>query len=83
MRWVVKFVLACNLAVVMVLVIAWAAGGFAYVGVHGGAAIAFAVGVVIACEFLIALMALLFYSDRSGQDEAAYHVHQVDDSDRH
>jgi len=83
MRRVVIFVAACNAILAVALAVAWAAGGFAYLGVHAGIATAIIVGLVVACEVTIGLMALLFYSEESGQDEAAYHVHEVDDSDRH
>ena len=82
MRWIAKFIAACNIAVVAALAAAWAAGGFAYMGVHGSAAVIFVVGVIVASELLIGLMALLFYSDQSGQDEVAYSVHRLDESDQ-
>ena len=83
MRRVIPFVLGCNAVLAIALVGAWIAGAFAYLGVNGGIAIAIVVGLVVASEVAIGLMALIFYSEESGQDEAAYHVHRVDDSDRH
>jgi hypothetical protein len=83
MRRVVLFVAACNAVIAVTLAVAWAAGGFAYLGVNGGIAIAIVVGLVVACEVAVGLMALVFHSEESGRDEAAYRVHRVDDSDRH
>ena len=83
MRRVIAFVLACNAVLAIALVVAWIAGAFAYLGVNGGIATAIVVGLVVASEVAIGLMALIFYSEESGQDEAAYHVRRVDDSDRH
>ena len=83
MRRVILFVAGCNAVLAAALVVAWAAGAFAYLGVNGGIATAIVVGLIVASEVTIGLMALVFYSDKSGQDEAAYHVHRVDDSDRH
>jgi NADH:ubiquinone oxidoreductase subunit K len=83
MHRTVLFVLACNGVLAMALAIAWVAGAFAYLSVNGGIAFAIVAGLVVASEVTIGLMALVFYSDKSGQDEAAYHVHRVDDSDRH
>jgi predicted RND superfamily exporter protein len=83
MRREILFVVACNGFLAVALAVAWAAGAFAYLGVDSGIATAIVVGLVVASEVAIALMALVFYSEESGQDEAAYHVHRVDDSDRH
>lgn len=83
MRRVILFVAACNAVLAVALVIAWVAGAFVYLGVNGGIATAIVVGLVVASEVAIGLMALIFYSEESGQDEAAYHVHRIDDSDRH
>ena len=83
MRRVILFVVACNGFLAVALAVAWAAGAFAYLGVNSGIATDIVVGLVVASEVAIALMALVFYSEESGQDEAAYHVHRVDDSDRH
>jgi hypothetical protein len=83
MRRVILFVVGCNAVLAAALAVAWAAGAFAYLGVNGGIATAIVVGLIVASEVTIGLMALVFYSDKSGQDEAAYHVHRVDDSDRH
>ena len=83
MRRMIVFILACNGVLAAALAVAWIAGGFAYLGVNGSIATAIIVGLVVASEVAIALMALIFYSEESGQDDAAYHVHRVDDSDRH
>jgi hypothetical protein len=54
-----------------ILFVAWLAGGFARVGLDANITIALILGIVFSSLLGIALMALIFYSDRSGQDEEA------------
>ena len=72
MRWIVSFSLACLGFIAMVLLLVLVMGGFEFLGglgVHGW--IAFTLGVVVTSALGVALMALVFHSNRSGRDEIA------------
>lgn len=71
MRQVAAFSAGCVAFIGAVMLTIWAMGGFTDIqlGFHGW--IAFTLGVVLTCVLGIALMALVFHSDRSGQDERA------------
>jgi hypothetical protein len=55
------------------LVLFWVFGGFRNMGLSAAGAVALMIGILGTCTLGIALMALLFYSDQSNADEAAYH----------
>jgi hypothetical protein len=61
----------------------WAFAGFTTFGLHGAAAIALDLAVVVSCEVGIFLMALTFYSERSGQDDRVHHVRKIGEPDHH
>ncbi len=71
MRRILGFSAGCVGFILLVMFIVWAMGAFEDInlGTHGW--IAFTLGVVVTCALGIGLMALVFYSDRSGQDERA------------
>jgi hypothetical protein len=71
MRRMMGFSLGCVGFIASVMFIVWIMGAFegSNLGTHGW--IAFTLGVVITCALGIGLMALVFYSDRSGQDDRA------------
>jgi hypothetical protein len=72
MRRLVGFSLACLGFIALIMLVVLVMGGFELlsgVGVHGW--IAFTLGVVLTSALGVALMALVFHSDRSGQDERA------------
>ena len=83
MRWIVQFSLICAVGLGLVLMGVWAFEGFATFGLHGAAAIALIAGVVFSCAMGVALMALMFYSQRSGRDDKVHRVHRVEGSDQH
>ena len=62
-----------------VLVVAWLAGGFARVGLDGNIVLALMLGIFFSSLLGVGLMALMFYSDRSGQDAQAHAVLLDDD----
>ncbi|MCW5770432.1 MAG: hypothetical protein KIT16_02260 [Rhodospirillaceae bacterium] len=72
MRWILTFAAICVAAVAAVLGSLWLAGGAdeLELGLHGY--IALALGIVFTAGVGIGLMALVFYSNRSGRDEAAH-----------
>lgn len=73
MRWVVTFAAICVAAVAAVLAGLWLAGGAEELdlGLHGF--LALGLGIVFTAGLGIGLMALVFYSNRSGRDDAANH----------
>ena len=58
-------------AVGATLLIAWLAGGFARVGMDTNVTIALVLAILFSSLLCIALMTLIFYSDRSGRDQEA------------
>ena len=74
MKWVGWFSAACVGMVFAVLLLIWASGGFAGPGLTGNGLAAMLLGVVISTGLGVGLMALVFYSNRSRQDEAVHNV---------
>jgi hypothetical protein len=73
MRRVIGLMAACLGFIAAIMLIFWIMGGF---GGGGGSVsvsgwIAFAIGATLTSVLGVGLMALVFYSDRSGRDEAA------------
>ncbi len=72
MRRIVGFSLACLGFIALIMLAVLAMGGAELlddIGVNGW--IAFTLGVVVTSALGVGLMALVFYSDRSGRDESA------------
>jgi len=63
------YVLGSVAMIATILLVAWAANGFEPIGLHGNVLIALILGSVGTAALAIALMALVFHSHRSGQDE--------------
>jgi hypothetical protein len=82
MKWVIWFMVACAAGIAAVLAIVWASNGFAGVEISTSIAIAAVLGIFFTCALGVGLMAAIFHSNRSGQDEEVYRVHKLDDSDR-
>lgn len=74
-RWIIGFAVGCSVLVGVGLLILWALTGFADLGVSGHGLAALILGTVFSMGLGTALMALIFYSNRSGYDED---VHQTD-----
>jgi preprotein translocase subunit SecF len=69
MKWILTYSLACSGAIGAVLVLAWIFGGFDTEGVSTHGIIAIVLGTMFAVLVAVGLMALIFYSNRSGQDD--------------
>jgi hypothetical protein len=67
----VGFSAACLGFVGLVLLVVWIMGGFEDVHLSLAGWIAYGLGVVLTSTLGVGLMALVFYSDRSGRDESA------------
>jgi hypothetical protein len=63
------FSLYCSGAIGAVLVLAWVFGGFDTEGISTHGKIAIVLGTMFTVFVGVGLMALVFYSDRSGQDD--------------
>src|SRR5262245_10841715 len=68
-KWVVNYALACIGAFVGLLAFMWALSGFDFSGVSTAGLVAIILGTAFMVLVTVGLMGLVFYSDRSGQDE--------------
>jgi len=68
MNWIVSFPTACIAFIAAMVAVIWAAGGFHTAGLSTTGLIAILGGVAATVLLAVALMALVFYSDRSGRD---------------
>ncbi len=68
-RWLVLFVALCIGAIAVVYLALWALGEFSDSGLGVNGIIALTLGTILTIGLGVGLMALTFYSDRSGQDE--------------
>src|SRR3954471_20448814 len=71
MKWVVLFILACVGVVAIFLIGVWIEGGLHGLGENLNIALAAGLGILLASGLGVGLMALIFYSNRSGMDEDA------------
>lgn len=73
MIWILRYSLICIGAIIAVLVFVWALNGFDLAGISTAGLIAIVLGTTFTVLVAVGLMALVFYSNRSGQDERAHH----------
>jgi hypothetical protein len=66
-RWIVRFSIACVAGIVGIAAICWLAGGS--LGIDPGLIGPLILGITFTVSLGVGLMALVFYSSRSGQDE--------------
>ena len=66
------FVGACLAGLAAVLLVVWLAGGFQGTTLDFNITLALVLGILFTCLLGVGLMALIFHSNRSGQDEQAY-----------
>jgi len=76
MKWFVTFSLGSVGAIIAILAVLWGSNGFSTGGLSGHGIAAIVLGVTFSVLLAVALMALVFYSNRSGRDE---HVHHQDE----
>ena len=67
-KWIVNYSLACIGAFVGLLAFMWALSGFDFSGVSTAGLVAIILGTAFMVLVTVGLMGLVFYSDRSGQD---------------
>src|SRR5262249_23366412 len=70
MKWIAMFTGGCVVLTGLLLLLIWGLSGFGPIGLSGGALLALILGAFGMSLLCAVLMALVFYSDRSGQDEA-------------
>ena len=75
------FVPACVAGIAAVLLVIWLAGGFQRTALDANITLALVLGILFSSLLGIGLMALIFYSNRSGQDDEAYRSAGSDTSD--
>jgi hypothetical protein len=80
-RWILWFSLASVAGVAVLLVMFWLLGGFADLAISGHGVAALIGTVVLVLVVGVGLMALVFYSNRSGRDAAVHHGAEGDDGE--
>ena len=68
-RWIWTFILASVGFVVLAVLVFWAMGGLGQLGLSGKGVVALTLGFHFTAGLAIGLMALVFFSDRSGRDD--------------
>jgi hypothetical protein len=71
-KWVIWFILACLGGIAIVLELAWGLGRFGGLARSLDVGIAAVLGILVSSALGAGLMALMFYSNRSGIDERAW-----------
>lgn len=79
MKWIAAFMLICLATLGAVLAALWIADGSAGLGLTAHGYVALALGVVLTSALGVGLMALVFYSNRSGRDDDAYRIASSDE----
>ena len=67
--WAARFPIAAATAIVTLLALIWALTGFGWLGLDATATVGAVLGIVVAIGLAVALMTLIFYSNRSGMDD--------------
>ena len=70
--WRNVLVISCVGMVVLVLAVNWALSGFHSLGLHPATTIALVLGTIATTALCVVLMGLMFYSERTQDDEEAY-----------
>ena len=73
-HWITYFVGGAVALMVFVLFLLWASNDFQDLGIKTVGMIALIIGSLVTTALGIALMGLVFYSDRSGTDEFVYYT---------
>jgi hypothetical protein len=67
--WVARFPIAATTATVILLPLIWTLAGFGWLRLDATATVGAMLGIVFAIALAVALMTLIFYSNRSGMDD--------------
>ncbi len=68
--WPVRFGVGCTAGVVAIVALCWIGFGFGSLNLDPTATFAAVLGITLAIGLGVGLMTLVFYSNRSGQDDA-------------
>jgi hypothetical protein len=68
MKRLVGFIITCVAAIALVLGLIWVGGGFSGYGADRSMVLAVVLGILFTSLLGVGLMALVFYSNRSGRD---------------
>jgi len=71
-HWRNLLVISCIGMVALVLAVNWALSGFHSLGLHPATTIALVLGTIATTALCVVLMGLMFYSERTQDDEEAY-----------
>jgi len=71
LNWTARFCIVCFAAVAAIVALCWIAFGFGSLGLDPTATVAAVLGISVTAGLGIGLMALVFYSNRSGRDDLA------------
>ena len=77
-RWSLTFVAVSIAVIVLGYLVAWASSGFSDLGLDLQGHIAMVLGSILLSGLGVGLMALMFYSDRSGRDEEVGRMRRED-----
>jgi len=69
--WISRFVLICAGVIAALLAVVWAVDGLSGLGLSVHGMVALSLGILLSVGLGVGLMALVFYSNRTGQDDAA------------
>lgn len=69
--WALRFSIVSVGSIAVLIALAWIVFGFHSLGLDASATIALTLGIVLSVALAVGLMALMFYSDRSGRDDTA------------
>jgi hypothetical protein len=67
--WAAQFPISATTAIVILLALIWALTGFGGLGLDATATVGALLGIVFTIALAVALMTLIFYSNRSGMDD--------------
>jgi Kef-type K+ transport system membrane component KefB len=76
--WRNVLVISCVSMVALVLAVNWVLSGFHGLGLHPATALALVLGTVATTALCVVLMGLMFYSERTQDDEEAQQRHTTD-----
>jgi hypothetical protein len=76
-QWLLLFVGSAVGLIAVVYFLLWAFNGFHGLGLDLDATLALTLGTIGTAALGVALMALVFYSDRSGQDQDVHDIHDA------
>lgn len=79
-RWLIWFAVACVAGIAVLMAMFWLLGGLEDMAMSGHGVAALAGTVVLVLVVGVGLMALVFYSNRSGRDEAVHHSRELDEA---